>query len=127
MKYLLDTHTAIWALGEKDKLSGSAKAIIDDLSAPLCVSIASAWEIAIKVSIGKLKFGGGSDFFLEKMRKNGIEILDLRGAHIKHVESVPFHHRDPFDRILISTALAEGLTILTADENIQKYDVQWIW
>ena len=66
MKYLLDTHTAIWALGSKTKLSQAAKAIIDDVSLSLCVSIISAWEIAIKISIGKLNFVGGSAFFLEK-------------------------------------------------------------
>ena len=127
MKYLLDTHTAMWALGEKAKLSFTAKSIIDDVSIPLCVSIVSAWEIAIKKSIGKLDFVGGSGFFLEKMEKNGIEILDLKGLYINNVENIPFYHRDPFDRILISTALSEGLTIITADENIQKYNVLWIW
>ena len=127
MKYLLDTHTAMWALGEKEKLSVTAKLIIDDISVPLCVSIVSAWEIAIKISIGKLNFAGGSDFFTKKMQRNGIEILDLKGSHIKYAESIPFHHRDPFDRIIISTALADGLTILTADENIQKYEVSWVW
>ena len=68
MKFLLDTHVAIWALGYKDKLSKNVKAIFDDLSVPLFVSIISAWEIAIKVSIGKLNFTDGSAFFLEKMR-----------------------------------------------------------
>ena len=127
MKYLLDTHTALWALGEKEKLSTATKSIIDDVSIPLCVSIVSAWEIAIKVSIGKSDFVGGSAVFLEKMQRNGVEILNLQGSHIKYVESIPFHHRDPFDRIIISTALAEDLIILTADENIQKYDVPWVW
>jgi len=93
----------------------------------LCVSIISAWEIAIKTSIGKLDFVGGSDIFLEKMQENGIEILNLKSSHIKYVENIPFHHRDPFDRLLIATALAENLTIITIDENIQKYDVKWIW
>jgi len=127
MKYLLDTHTAIWALGDTEKLSATAKSIIDDISVPLYVSIVSAWEIAIKVSIGKLNFVGGSDFFIEKMQRNGIEILDLQSSYIKFVESIPFHHRDPFDRIIIATALADNLTILTSDENIQKYDVKWVW
>ena len=72
MKYLLDTHTAIWALGEKEKLSVKAKSIIDDTTIPLYISIVSAWEIAIKVSLNKLNFIGGSSFFLEKMRRNGI-------------------------------------------------------
>ena len=127
MKYLLDTHTAIWALDDKTKLSEKAKTIIDDVSISLCVSIISAWEIAIKVSIGKLNFIGGSASFLVEMQKNGLELLDIKGSHIKKVEKIPFHHRDPFDRLLISTALDEDLTIITADENIQKYDINWIW
>ena len=127
MIYLLDTHTAIWALGEKTKLSATAKSVIEDIAVPLCVSVISAWEIAVKMSIGKLIFAGGSEFFLEKMRQNGIEILNLESSHIKHVENLPFHHRDPFDRLLISIVLAEGLTILTADENIHKYDIPWAW
>jgi len=127
MKYLLDTHTAIWALDDKTKLSEKAKAIIDDVSIPLCISIISAWEVAIKTSIGKLDFVGGSEKFLDEMQKNGIELFNLKGSHIKYVEQLPFHHKDPFDRLLISTALAENLTIVTIDENIQKYDVSWIW
>ena len=127
MKYLLDTHTAIWALGNKANLSEAVKIIIDDVSLPLYVSIISAWEIAIKVSIGKLNFVGGSAFFLEKMRHNGIELLTINSSHIEPVEKLPFIHRDPFDRLLVATAKAEGMTIMTSDENIQKYDISWIW
>ena len=127
MKYLLDTHTALWALEEKEKLSQAVRVLMDDVSVPLCISTVSVWEIAIKTSIGNLDFAGGSDSFLEKMQQNGVEILCLKSSHIKFVETIPFHHRDPFDRMLISIALAEELTILTADENIQKYDVPWVW
>ena len=127
MSYLLDTHTAMWALDDKDKLSQQAKLIIDDVSKPLYVSVVQAWEIAIKVSIGKASFYGGSSFFLEKMDENGVTVLDLKSRHIPFIESLPFHHRDPFDRILVSIALAENLTILTADENIRKYAVSCVW
>jgi len=127
MKYLLDTHTALWALDDKSMLSKSAQSILDDTTVPLCVSIVSAWEIAIKVSIGKLDFIGGAEVFLEKMQQNGIELLNLKGSYLKYVETIPFHHRDPFDRLIIASAIAENITIITADENIQKYDVSWIW
>jgi len=96
MKYLLDTHTAIWALDDKAKLSAKAKEIFDNTSIPLCISIASAWEIAIKVSIGKLDFLGGSASFIEKMIKNGVEIIGVEGTHVVLVENLPFIHRDPF-------------------------------
>ena len=127
MRFLLDTHTAIWALGYKDKLSKNVKAIIDDLSIPLFVSIVSAWEIAIKVSIGKLNFTGGSVFFFEKMQSNGIEILTIKDTYIKQVEQLPFIHRDPFDRLIIACALSEDMTIITEDTNIHKYNIPWTW
>ena len=126
MKFLLDTHTAIWALGYNDKLSKNVKATIDDLSVPLFVSIVSAWEIAIKVSISKLKFTGGSAFFLEKIWSNEIEILNIKDAYIKQVEKLPLTHRDPFDRLIIASALSEGMTIITEDTNIHQYDIPWI-
>ena len=127
MKYLLDTHTAIWALEDKSKLSDSAKAIIDDVSIPLYVSIASAWEIAIKVSIGKLTFTGGSVSFLEKMIHNGVELLNIEKSHLEYLERLPFIHRDPFDRLIVAAAKTDSLAIVTSDDNIQKYDVQCVW
>ena len=127
MKYLLDTSTAIWALGDKAKLSKRAMMIIDDVSISLCVSIVSAWEIAIKVSIGKLDFVGGSASFLNEMRINGIELLSIKDVHLEYVEGLPFIHRDPFDRLIIATAKADTLTIITSDDNIQNYDVPWLW
>ena len=127
MKYLLDTHVAIWALDDKSKLSASARKIIDDTSIPLCVSIVSAWEIAIKVNLGKLNFRGGSALFIEKMQKNGIEVMDINSEHIIGVEKLTFIHKDPFDHLLIATTIAENLIILTADENIHKYNISCIW
>jgi PIN domain nuclease of toxin-antitoxin system len=127
MKYLLDTNSAIWALTDSPKLSKSAKAIMKDVTNSLCVSIVSAWEIAIKVSINKLDFEGGSARFLKEMQENGIDILNVEGNHVEFVESLPFIHRDPFDRLLIATAKTDDMTILTSDVDIQKYDVSWIW
>jgi len=127
MKYLLDTHTAIWALDDKLKLSDSARSVMEDDVLSLSVSIASAWEIAIKVGIGKLNFNGGSALFLEKMRKYGIEILGIEESYVKCVEALPFLHRDPFDRMIVATAISESLTILTSDINIQKYNVSSLW
>ena len=127
MKYLLDTHTAIWALSDKSKLSERAKTIIDDESIPLCVSMASAWEIAIKISLGKLIFAGGSKSFLEKMRINGVHILNINTSHIEQVERLPYIHRDPFDRLLVASAVADGLTIITSDTDIRRYNAASIW
>ncbi|MCL1823695.1 MAG: type II toxin-antitoxin system VapC family toxin [Oscillospiraceae bacterium] len=127
MKYLLDTHTALWSLYDKQKLSGKAKSIISNISFPLYISIVSAWEIAIKLNIGKLNLTGGSSYFLEKMNENGVRLLGLESSYIKQVEDLPLIHRDPFDRLLIATAIVENMTILTADENIHQYNIPYIW
>jgi PIN domain nuclease of toxin-antitoxin system len=74
-----------------------------------------------------MKFEGGCAAFINKLSQFGVEMLHIEGAHIEGVEKLPLLHRDPFDRILIATAIAEGMTIITADENIQKYNVPWIW
>jgi PIN domain nuclease of toxin-antitoxin system len=127
MRFLLDTHTAIWIFQDKNRLSSGAKAVMDDLSAELFISIASAWEIAIKVSIGKLKFSGGVTGFLETIVRNDINILGISPQSLEMVESLPLHHRDPFDRLLVATARIENLNIITADTNISLYDVNVIW
>jgi PIN domain nuclease of toxin-antitoxin system len=127
MPYLLDTHVAIWIFQDRSQLSKDAIAIMDDLSSALYVSIASAWEIAIKVSVGKLEFAGGVSGFLETIRQNDIQIIGVSPEHVRRVEALPFLHRDPFDRLLTATALAEDMSIITADENSHQYEVNWVW
>jgi PIN domain nuclease of toxin-antitoxin system len=129
MKHLLDTHTAIWAfLGNDEKLSAKAKEIIADRTIELAVSIASAWEIAIKISKGgKIADMSGVGVFIDKLRENGIEILGVTAEEVKIVESLPFIHNDPFDRIIIATAKNYGLTLISIDENVCKYDVACVW
>ena len=127
MRHLLDTHVAIWIFQDKSQLSGNVITVLDDLSADLYVSIASVWEIAIKVSIGKLEFTGGVPGFLATISQNDIEIVGVLPEHVQQVAVLPFLHRDPFDRLLVATAIAEDMSIITADENIHRYDVNWIW
>ena len=128
MKLLLDTHAALWLISEYEKLSDKAKELIKDNSNTKFISIASCWEIAIKVSTGKLTLqDGGVAAFIDKIENSPIEILPITTQHIKIVESLPFIHRDPFDRVLIATAISESMNILTDDDNIQKYDVLFTW
>lgn len=127
MRYLLDTHVAIWIFQNKSQLSQNAITVLDDLSADLYVSIASLWEIAIKLSIGKLEFAGGISGFLATIGQNDIEIVGMLPEHVRHVAVLPFLHRDPFDRLLVATAIAEDMSIITADENIHRYGVKWVW
>jgi len=94
----------------------------------LYVSIISVWEIAIKVSLNKLpEFKGGSKAFLMWLKDIPVRLLPIAPCHVERIEGLPFIHRDLFDRLLIATAQADGMTILTTDENIRKYDVPVIW
>ena len=128
MKLLLDTHIALWWVNEHEKLSAKAQALLLNDEHSLYISTASAWEIAIKVSIGKLtELKGGVKTILARLDDIPVSILPVMPRHIEIVEALPFIHRDPFDRLLIATAKSDGLTILTADENIPKYDIPCEW
>jgi len=128
MNLLLDTHTILWALeANEDKLSKQALEAILSPSNLKFVSLASAWELAIKVSSGKLSFEGGVKNFGYQVDANGFLMLPIERNHVARVESLPFHHRDPFDRLLVAAALCEGLTILTADQHIPVYGVPCVW
>ncbi len=127
MKCLLDTHTVLWFFGDVEKLSKVVLATILDPSNEKYVSVASAWELAIKVSLGKLSFEGGTAQFFETLAENGFCLLPVREEHIERVETLPFLHRDPFDRILVASAMTEEMCLITADTNIRLYDVASLW
>jgi len=125
--YLLDTHTALWYFNGDTRLSKTANKIIYDFSNPIYMSIVSAWEVAIKLNIGKLDIINNTADFLHDAENNKISILPIKLAHLSILETLPLIHRDPFDRLLIATALAEGMTLITDDENIKRYEVSQIW
>jgi len=128
MRLLLDTHTALWWINESEKLSPKAESMLLYNANTLYISNASVWEVAIKTSLGKLyEFDGGVKAFLAKVAALPIVHSPIMMQHFEIVETLPFIHRDPFDRLLVATAMAEGMTILTADENIQQYDVPFVW
>ena len=127
MRYLLDTHAFLHYFNDSDKLSETAAVIIEDADAQKYVSMASLWEFAIKYSLGNIRFDGGLSRLCEMITKNGFTFLPITQLHISGLIELPYIHRDPFDRLLIATAKAEGMTILTADENIPKYDVPSVW
>ena len=126
-RYLLDTHTAIWFFNGNDSLSEIAKKIILDTSNVKYLSIASVWEVAIKISIGKLDIIGKTKDFISDAENSGFTILPIRTAHLCALETLPMIHRDPFDRLLVATALAEEMRLITADKNIAQYDVSQLW
>ena len=128
MKLLLDTHTVIWWMEGSEKLSSKVKAMLGADANELYVSTASVWEIAIKASLGKLpEFKGGAKAFLKRLENIPVTLLPIAPRHIETVETLPFHHRDPFDRLLIATAKVDGMTLLTSDANLHKYGVRHAW
>ena len=128
MKYLLDTHTLLWITTDDPKLSKKAKNIYLDAENEILLSIASIWELAIKSSIGKITFQKDLDEFVDvHIKGNNIEILKIELPHVLRIEKLPFHHRDPFDRLIIAQAIEDNLKILGANNIFDKYKVKRIW
>ncbi len=128
MKLLLDANVLIWLLTDKPRLSAKALAVLEDDTHTLHVSRASLWEISAKIAAGRLDMPGNSvQFVLDQLELMGVEILPITDDYILRTEWLPRHHADPFDRILVAQALALGLTILTADRDIPRYDAPVIW
>jgi PIN domain nuclease of toxin-antitoxin system len=129
MKYLLDTHTLIWFLSADKQLSSTAKEQIDSSPQTSClVSMASFWEIAIKINLGKIKFKHSFAELNTKVIESNFEVLLVSFEHTLIVSSLPLHHRDPFDRILIAQAIGENLTIISRDKNFRLYkNINLLW
>ena len=121
MRFLVDTHALLWALGEPSALSPMARDAIADPSNLIMASSASLWECAIKASIGKLELP--EDFF-ESVPEAGYEVLPIGIPHLNAYRTLPMHHRDPFDRMLVAQARAEALTLISRDPEIAKYDIE---
>jgi PIN domain nuclease of toxin-antitoxin system len=131
MKYLIDTHVIIWLLENDEKLSKVARREIENFDNQILVSVISLFEIAIKVKTGKLSFDKSIHDIVKELDNQGIKLLPLSPYHIENYQSVPLiaDHRDPFDRILIATALHENLSIITIDEKFENYKhiINVIW
>lgn len=124
---LLDTHAFLWWVSDDSRLSARARTAITDATLVL-VSVASCWEIAIKVSLGKLKLSQPVDRFLaEHLGINQFTLLPIELDHAASVATLPFHHRDPFDRLLAAQALYETLPIVSADPVFRKYKLKRVW
>jgi PIN domain nuclease of toxin-antitoxin system len=124
VRLLLDTHVVLWSATNPDQLRPEARAILEDGSHDVLVSIVSAWEIAIKQSLGKLELPKAAEQWLpEVLRRTGFEVAELGLNAALRVRGLPWHHRDPFDRILIAQALEEGYTLVTHDAAFAAYGV----
>lgn len=128
MKLLLDTHTFLWFITGNPKLTAVARTLIEDMNNERLLSVASLWEMAIKVSIGKLNLVEPFDVLIpNQMQINAVAVLDIKPAHVVGVVAMPFHHKDPFDRLLAAQCQAESLPLVSADAVFDKYSVQRLW
>lgn len=127
MRALLDTHTLLWFAADDPRLSQSADHAIRDRGIQAFVSVASLWEIGIKIRIGKLKLDHGWDGLLQGMKQNDLQVLPVTPQHVVMTCQLPFHHRDPFDRMLVAQALVEDLTIVSADSQFDAYGIRRLW
>ncbi len=123
-RYLVDTHTLIWSFENNKKLPQKTKDIIDDANNEIFVSIASFWEIAIKISNGKLDLSVSLTQLIEDVTLRNIQILPINPSHVLKVETLPFHHKDPFDRIIIAQSLTENIIIISIDEAFDSYGIK---
>ncbi len=127
MQYLLDTHTLLWFLQDDPQLPKKISSRIRNIENNCFVSIASLWEIAIKIKLGKLSIKFPFERFAVYLADNDLEVLAISFDHISQVLNLDMLHRDPFDRIIIAQGITEDLTILTRDEHFAKYAVKTTW
>lgn len=127
MQYLLDTHAFLWFIKGDPQLSDNARKLIEDPSIERYVSIASFWEMAIKLNLGKLELDISFRDLYDQMDINGFCLLPITSAHTEKIVTLDLHHRDPFDRMLICQAIVDNLVIITADPQFRNYRVRQLW
>ena len=128
MKVLFDTHAFIWWDSEPSKLSSNARAACEDPGNELFFSVASAWEMEIKLQLGKLQLSQPlSDLVATQQQTNGIKVLPIALTHVLHLQRLPAHHKDPFDRLLIAQANVEDAFLVSHDPAFSRYAVKMLW
>ena len=127
-RLLLDTHAFLWWVEDDPKLSRRARAAIADRDTECWLSLASCWEMAIKVSLRKLRLRRSvEEFVTEQLATNVTRLVEIDLRDVTQVERLPFHHRDPFDRLLVAQAMSRDLAIVSADPVFRRYGVQRLW
>ena len=121
MKLLLDTHLLLWAAGEPDRISATARKLIKDPQNELLFSAASLWEVSIKRGLGRDDFQVDTRVLRRGLLDNGYVELPIMSHHVVAIESLPPLHKDPFDRILVAQVIVEGIALLTTDSMVAKY------
>ncbi len=127
MDYLIDTHTLLWYFKGDELLSKTAKEIIDSVDEKKFISIASLWEMAVKLNIEKLKIDYPFSEIEKKINARHITILGINFQHTEQIIKLPLHHRDPFDRMIIAQSIIEDLTVISKDKNFTLYPIKLLW
>ena len=128
MKLLLDTHAFMWFVEGDPKLHPYARGLIEDVGNERLLSIGSLWEMAIKASLGKLEVSARfTEIVVTQVEANDIALLSVLPSHLDVIRTLPFHHRDPFDRLLIAQLMVEGGVVLGRDEVFDAYPVKRLW
>ena len=128
MRYLLDTHAFLWFVLDDQRISKEARSIIEDSKNKIYFSAASAWEIAIKTKLARLKIKGEFEsFIIEQLSTNSFVPLSITISHSLYTEQLPQIHKDPFDRIIIAQSKLEDLPLISKDKKIRKYKLAMIW
>jgi PIN domain nuclease of toxin-antitoxin system len=127
MNFILDTHTILWLLQDPRKIPALVASSIDNDENRLYISVASLWEFSIKYAKGRLTFTGGLDSLVSHLSTADIQVLPIKHSYLQQILQLPYIHSDPFDRIIIATAIDEKLQLLTSDNFIQQYSVDWLW
>lgn len=124
----MDSHTWLWWLAADSRLGGAAAKILGDADVELYLSAASGWELTVKIAIGKLTLNYALEEILrDQRRRHRVQWLNISPEHCLALTPLPFHHRDPFDRLLIAQAICEKMTILSADVQLDAYGVSRVW
>ena len=127
MRLLLDTHTFGWFVNDNPKLNGRLKDLIEDTSNDSYLSVASLWEMSIKFNLGKLTLDPNYEEFVEReVKTSTIQLLNIELEHLRVNSTLPFHHRDPFDRLIIAQSIVEEIPIVSVDSAFDKYSVSVI-
>ena len=127
MRLILDTHALLWFQAGDRRLSKAARQAIEADAAELLISAATVWEMAIKASLGRLQLSGPVDAYIAEKVGQGYRMLAISWTHAARVEDLPWHHRDPFDRVLVAQALTERCPVVTKDRAFRKYGVEVVW
>lgn len=122
MKLLLDTHALLWWLADDPQLGRRARELIEDPANDILISVASLWEMTVKLRVGKLHADLAA--VMEEARREGFVVLGITPAHLLTLTTLPMHHRDPFDHLLIAQAMTENAVFLSEDSNATKYKVR---